>query len=378
MPQNTITYKLLIACPSDIVEEREIIADVTNRINSASIRFEEGYTIQPQFYKMDSFPTHKSTQENINHQLLDNCDIIIAIFWSKLGTPTSVAESGTVEEIERGIEKEKEVAIYFSEKPVPIDHDQDQLKRLKEYRNKLAQNEPKIDTRPFKDNNDFEKQLREHLASLIKTLHGSTSLDSTVNTKKENISKKEKTDKFKGKIVKNTFTNNFFGFSLKTLDDWHIAPEATIDFIKETQVIDFGGGDPEIERRWRFLMSKSYYLFMCSRYPFGDDRLNANFICIVENISHLPIIQTGEDYLKNTMEILYMDGDVFEIADDIKSFKIGKHTFHAFELTDTLTGICQIQFATVIKGYALNFCAGFFEEREFDMLQKIIQTIRFN
>ena len=151
-----------------------------------------------------------------------------------------------------------------------------------------------------------------------------------------------------------------------------------VNFKKELKIIDFGGGDPEIERRWRFLMSKNHYLFMCSCYPFGDDRLNANFICIVENISHLPIIQTGEDYLKNTMEILYMDGDVFEIADDIRSFKIGKHTFHAFELTDTLTGICQIQFATVIKGYALNFCAGFFEEKEFDMLQKIIESIRFN
>ena len=151
MAQNTTTYNLLIACPSDIEEEKEIIADVTNRVNSASIRFGDGYVIQPQFYKLDSFPTRGSTQENINNQLLDKCDIIIAIFWSKLGTPTSVAESGTVEEIERGIKQEKEVAIYFSEKPVPFDHDQDQFKRLKEYRNKLAQNELKIDTKNYNE-----------------------------------------------------------------------------------------------------------------------------------------------------------------------------------------------------------------------------------
>ena len=34
----------------------------------------------------------------LNKQLVENCDILIGTFWTRLGTNTGMAESGTVEE----------------------------------------------------------------------------------------------------------------------------------------------------------------------------------------------------------------------------------------------------------------------------------------
>ncbi len=53
-------------------------------------------------------------QSAINDQLVDRCDILIGMFWTKLGTPTGVAVSGTVEEIDRFVAAGKLAMLYFS------------------------------------------------------------------------------------------------------------------------------------------------------------------------------------------------------------------------------------------------------------------------
>jgi hypothetical protein len=66
-------------------------------------------------------------QEILNEQLVDSCDMCLAIFANRLGTPTATAESGTVDEIERLHAAGKYVAILRSHRPVDtggIDLDQ--------------------------------------------------------------------------------------------------------------------------------------------------------------------------------------------------------------------------------------------------------------
>ena len=73
-----------------------------------------------------------SPQEILNSQIVDDCDLGIAVFWSKLGTPTDDHPSGSVEEIHQLVERGARVMVYFSEAPVPQDKiDNDQFERLK-------------------------------------------------------------------------------------------------------------------------------------------------------------------------------------------------------------------------------------------------------
>jgi hypothetical protein len=57
-------------------------------------------------------------QEIINRQVLANADLLVAIFWTRIGTPTGESASGTIEEIEKHMELGKPTMIYFSETPV--------------------------------------------------------------------------------------------------------------------------------------------------------------------------------------------------------------------------------------------------------------------
>lgn len=73
-------------------------------------------------------------QEALNTQLVDDADIVIAIFWHRLGSPTGEAESGTVEEIERALRGGAYVGILRCSREVPpAEIDAAQLQRLREF-----------------------------------------------------------------------------------------------------------------------------------------------------------------------------------------------------------------------------------------------------
>ena len=60
-------------------------------------------------------------QEALNCLLVQGCDILVGMFWTKLGTDTGVAESGTVEEINQFVAAGKPAILYFSKRPIDPD-----------------------------------------------------------------------------------------------------------------------------------------------------------------------------------------------------------------------------------------------------------------
>ena len=73
-------------------------------------------------------------QDYINENVLADCDILIAIFWSRLGTPTKREKSGSVEEIRRHVEKRKSALLYFLTKPIPSDADLGQVEKVRDFK----------------------------------------------------------------------------------------------------------------------------------------------------------------------------------------------------------------------------------------------------
>jgi hypothetical protein len=57
------------------------------------------------------------------------------MFWTKLGTSTGIAESGTVEEIDRFVESDKPAMLYLSNRPIPPSSiDTSQLTKLRDFK----------------------------------------------------------------------------------------------------------------------------------------------------------------------------------------------------------------------------------------------------
>lgn len=100
MPYQSTAYKVFIASPGDVKEERSIVREVLaewNDINSEK----RALVLLPIGWDTHSTPEMGSpAQEIINKRVLKTADILIGVFWTKVGTPTDRYPSGTIEEID--------------------------------------------------------------------------------------------------------------------------------------------------------------------------------------------------------------------------------------------------------------------------------------
>lgn len=134
-------YRILIASPSDVFEERETAVRVMqdwNDLNSNNRRV----VVLPLRWETHTAPEYNvRPQEAINRRIVDDCDLIVGVFWTKLGTPTGIADSGTLEEIERVAKAGKPVMLYFSHVPMdPNKVDISQMDRLRRFKETVLSN----------------------------------------------------------------------------------------------------------------------------------------------------------------------------------------------------------------------------------------------
>jgi hypothetical protein len=140
MTYNATVINVMIACPSDVATERQVIIDVIQEWNSINSE-DRQIVLMPISWQTHSSPKMgERAQEVINKQVLEHCDLLVALFWTRLGSPTGNSRSGTVEEIEKHLDSGKPTMIYFSSAPVRLDSvDEKQYKILQEFRQECEQ-----------------------------------------------------------------------------------------------------------------------------------------------------------------------------------------------------------------------------------------------
>jgi hypothetical protein len=112
MPFNAATYRVLIWSPSDLAEEREAATMAINDWNAQHAAAEGIVLLQVKWETHARPQSATRPQEAINTQIVQGCDILIGMFWTKLGTSTGVAESGTVEEINQIVEQRRKLKTF--------------------------------------------------------------------------------------------------------------------------------------------------------------------------------------------------------------------------------------------------------------------------
>lgn len=138
MAYDAKVIKIMIASPGDVPAARRVLRDAIHEWNSVNAEDRET-VLMPIGWESHSAPEMGDRAQGIiNRRLLSGCDILVAAFWTRLGTPTGAAASGTVEEIEEHLEAGKPAMIYFSNEPVRMDSvDEDQWRSLKEFRSQI-------------------------------------------------------------------------------------------------------------------------------------------------------------------------------------------------------------------------------------------------
>jgi hypothetical protein len=114
-------YRILIASPSDVEDERDIAVKVIHEWNDLN-SYSRKVTLLPLRWETHTAPDYNTRpQEVINRAVVDECDLLVGIFWTRIGSPTGTAVSGTLEEIDRVGKAGKPIMLYFSR--VEIDPD---------------------------------------------------------------------------------------------------------------------------------------------------------------------------------------------------------------------------------------------------------------
>lgn len=132
MSYSAEVLNIMIAAPSDIIDEQKIVHEESNHWN---LLHSESLNIILKIldWKTD---THSvvgtNPQETIDKQILHNADLLIVIFWKRLGTEVLNSKSGTLHELEEHLKLNKPAMLFYS--LVPANPDDIDLEQLNEVR----------------------------------------------------------------------------------------------------------------------------------------------------------------------------------------------------------------------------------------------------
>jgi hypothetical protein len=164
---NARVFNVMLASPSDVASERRVARDVIlewNYVNSDS----RGVVLMPVGWETHSSPLlGDRPQAIVNDQILRRSDLLVAIFWTRLGTATGDAVSGTAEEIERHVAAGKPAMLYFSSAPVvPTSVDLEQFAALQIFRERIK-SRGLIES--FESLTEFREKFSRQLAHILNT-----------------------------------------------------------------------------------------------------------------------------------------------------------------------------------------------------------------
>jgi hypothetical protein len=169
------TYRVFIASPSDLTDERQVATEVISQWNARNAKAESVVLLPVK--GTDALPEAGKRPEEAVLALLDTSDVLIGLFWIRLGTHTGVAESGTVEEIERFITAGKPVMLYFSDRAIPPSRiDRDQQVKLEAFKAKITKD---AFVREFTELEGLRTLLTQDLTEQVRRLKAASAIGRT-------------------------------------------------------------------------------------------------------------------------------------------------------------------------------------------------------
>ena len=166
---NKRMFRIILSSPSDLQAERKIVMRVVDEINGLYKSTNIGLDLV--MWETDVPPRTdlQPGQKNIDEVLhYESVDLLIGLFYKKLGTPTLGAESGTVHEIDEAINSFKErqspeIKLYFKEATFT----KAKKEELSEYLRLQEKKEQYMKlggiVQEFKTTAEFEKNIRKHI-----------------------------------------------------------------------------------------------------------------------------------------------------------------------------------------------------------------------
>jgi hypothetical protein len=166
--------KVVVASPGDVQAERDTLPGVVDELNRSTAA-DRHRRLEIKSWQTDAFPGfHVDGPQGLIDGVLkiEDCDVLIGIFWKRFGTPVRDAASGTEHEIMLAYEAWKrkgypQIMLYFKTKGHTSQTSEEiqQWDRLLKFKNGLPAEGLWWS---FKSSSEFEKLVRNHLNHLLR------------------------------------------------------------------------------------------------------------------------------------------------------------------------------------------------------------------
>ena len=196
MAQTITLYKVFLASPSDLNDERELLEEIVEELNLSTFN-NSGIKIE-----LVKWETHvnpgigKYPQQVVNTDINNDYDIFIGLLWSKFGTPTQEYTSGTEEEFYSAYSKYQEsplsvsIMFYFKQAAIPMDKiDTEGIDAIRKFKSSLG--EKGVLYWDYNTIEEFQKLLRIQLARKIQEIHEGQNKPTTKIDMEEEIEDEE-------------------------------------------------------------------------------------------------------------------------------------------------------------------------------------------
>lgn len=161
MSYDAKVFNIMIASPGDVASERNIVREIIYEWNVVHSQTRKIVLLPVGWESHTSPETGKRAQEIINKQILDKCDLLVGVFWTRIGTSTGEYSSGTVEEIEKHIVAGKPAMLYFSDQPARLDSvNSEQYEKLKKFK---ASCQSRGLCQTYDSHSEFKEKFYHHL-----------------------------------------------------------------------------------------------------------------------------------------------------------------------------------------------------------------------
>jgi len=176
MPEIISKYRIFLASPSDLLDERESITDVINELN-LTYGNPNNIVLELLKWETNSAPAITSSDvQNIINDDIPTYDLFIGLLWMRFGTPTKEFGSGTEEEFNIAYSKFKkdnnslQILFYFKNAaPKSLDDiNPEQLGKVKDF--KLTLGEKNVLFCDYNSNEELTRFLRLHIPTRIESL----------------------------------------------------------------------------------------------------------------------------------------------------------------------------------------------------------------
>jgi hypothetical protein len=171
MPRQVILLRVFLASPGDLAEERRELRRMVGDLNNA-LALPKGLYVN--LIGWEDLPATKGDPQAVINPKVRESDLVLVIFNQRLGSPTTAAPSGTVEEFMLSMQQcdpggLDDIKVYFAEKLAPNGYSAaeiEQAEKIRRFREDLERRRS-VFFLSYRDIHDLVGKIRDDLESWL-------------------------------------------------------------------------------------------------------------------------------------------------------------------------------------------------------------------